>query len=317
MPAPEGAGAYGSGPERRERIIANAAVEDLEVAFEFRPIPPWPCPAWPGMFSSAHSPGRVQHWRGRPVSGILASLLDLVFAPVCLACAGAIAAGDPKRLICGRCRSRVRPPRPPVCARCGAPLLRTGRVSGPLCGECDRWPAALRAARSACLLEPPADRIVHQLKYRGWHALAEPVADRMAAVALPPDVEEETALAVPVPTTPARRRQRGYNQAELLARAYARRTRRRAKLLLERTTGTATQTALQPAARQANVAGAFRVARGMERHVVGAHLLLVDDVLTTGATAAECTRTLVAAGARTASVITFARALEARRRMRT
>ncbi|HEY8484849.1 MAG TPA: ComF family protein [Longimicrobiales bacterium] len=245
--------------------------------------------------------------------GLFAALVDLVFAPICLGCDGPIAPGDPARLICRRCRTRVRPLPLPACPRCGAPRLMTARAPGPTCGECDAWPAALRAARSACLLHPPADRIVHQLKYRGWRALAEPMAEWMAAVRLPDDVEEEARIVVPVPTTAVRQRERGYNQAELLARAYARRTRREVRLFLERAEGARSQTALQPVARAANVAGAFRVTRGSEPGLLGAHLLLVDDVLTTGATAAECARTLVAAGARAASVITFARALDARR----
>lgn len=241
------------------------------------------------------------------------SLLDLVFAPVCLGCDGPIAPDDRARLVCRRCRSRLRALPSPACPRCGAPALRTGRVAEPTCGECRNWPAALRAARSACLLHPPGDRIVHQLKYRGWSALAEPMAERMAALSFPVDVEEEAAIVVPVPTTKSRIRERGYNQAELLARAYARRTGRRIELVLERVSASQTQTVLQPAARGANVAGAFRVTGAGKRLIQGEHLLLVDDVLTTGATATECTRTLVAAGARCVSLLTFARALDARR----
>ncbi|MBI4545702.1 MAG: ComF family protein [Gemmatimonadetes bacterium] len=244
---------------------------------------------------------------------LCSALLDLVFAPVCLACDGNIAMGDEARLICRRCRTRLRPLPPPSCPRCGAPRLRTGRASAAVCGECAGWPPGLRVARSACLLHPPADRIVHQLKYRGWRALARPMAELMAALPLPPDVEEEARLAVPVPTTPVTLRQRGYNQAELLARAYAERTRRQHCCVLERGRAARSQTTLQPAARGANVAGAFRVVAGRQRELAAAHVLLVDDVLTTGATAAECTRTLLAAGARCVSVITFARALDARR----
>lgn len=247
------------------------------------------------------------------MANLLSSLLDLVFAPVCLGCGGAIAPGDPARLVCRLCRSRLHPLPQPGCPRCGAPRLLTGRSAEPTCGECGQWPPALRAARSACLLHPPGDRLVHQLKYRGWQALAEPMAERMAALPLPADVDEEARIVVPVPTTAARRRERGYNQAELIARAFARRTGRELRLLLERTSAATTQTVLQPAARGANVAGAFRVTSLGAENVVGAHLLLVDDVLTTGATAAECARSLVAAGARCTSVITFARALDARR----
>ncbi|HEX9108607.1 MAG TPA: ComF family protein [Longimicrobiales bacterium] len=240
---------------------------------------------------------------------LLQSLLDLVFSPICLGCDSPISPGDPARLVCRRCRARLPLPPAPLCRRCGAPRLRTGRQdSGLSCRECEHWPPALRSARSACLLLPPADRLVHQLKYRGWRSLASPMAERMAAVALPPDVLEEARFVVPVPTTPARRRTRGYNQAELLAGAYAARTGRQMFSALLRSTASSSQIALQPAERGANVISAFRVAAGTERGLQQAHILLVDDVLTTGATAGECARVLVSAGARTVSILTFARA---------
>jgi ComF family protein len=135
----------------------------------------------------------------------------------------------------------------------------------------------------------------------------------MARVRLPDDVEREVQLCVPVPTTAVRRRQRGYNQAELLARAFAARTGREVHPLLVRRNGGGSQTGLQPVARGANVAGAFRLCQAGARALHGEHVLLVDDVLTTGATAAECADTLVAAGARCVTLITFARALDVRR----
>ncbi|MEX2283496.1 MAG: double zinc ribbon domain-containing protein [Gemmatimonadota bacterium] len=242
----------------------------------------------------------------------VSTLLDLVLAPVCLACDDAIAIGDDARLICRRCRSRLRDLPQPACLRCGAPLPRTGAAASAVCNECARWPAALRFARSACLLWPPADRMVHQLKYGGWRALATPMAERMRRIALPEEITTEVRMVVPVPTTAARRRARGYNQAELIAREYARLIRVPCIPVLERTRASDSQTALQPLARAANVASAFQLTATPPR-LEGAHLLLIDDVLTTGATAAECALTLVAGGVRAVSVLTFARALDARR----
>jgi ComF family protein len=240
---------------------------------------------------------------------LVGAILDLVFAPVCLGCEGIIASGDTARLVCRRCRTRLRPPPPPTCGRCGAPLRETGREQRLFgCDECVAWPDALRLARSACLMEPPADRLVHELKYRGWPALAEPLAERMAAVQWP-DEAHERAVVVPVPTTQKRLRQRGYNQAAELASRYARITARDVRPLLRRVSGTRTQTALQPAARAANVAGAFAPA---EDGIAGAHIILVDDVLTTGATAAECACVLRGAGACCIRLLTFARAFEIR-----
>ncbi|HSJ25894.1 MAG TPA: hypothetical protein VK929_14555, partial [Longimicrobiales bacterium] len=123
------------------------------------------------------------------------------------------------------------------------------------CAECAGWPDAISLARAACLMEPPADRLVHELKYRGWPALAGPLAEFMARVRWPAE-SHEPAVIVPVPTTARRERERGYNQAAQLALALGRITKREVRPLLSRLSGTRTQTALQPAARAANVAGA-------------------------------------------------------------
>jgi ComF family protein len=242
---------------------------------------------------------------------------DLVLAPVCLGCDGVIRAGDDARLICRQCRTRLRALPPPCCTRCGAPILATGRSRADTCPECVAWPQHIRHARSACLLYPPGDRLVHQLKYRGWHALAKPLAERMFTVDFPPDPEHAPRTCIAVPTTARRRRERGYNQAELLARAYAELAGLDVQDWLRRTGARGTQTTLQPAARAANVAGAFALAEDAHEAVRGAHILLVDDVLTTGATAGECAATLVAAGACCVSILTFARALDARRLVQT
>jgi ComF family protein len=239
---------------------------------------------------------------------MIQALLDLVLAPVCLGCDSLISPKDTARLVCRRCRSRLRPPPSPACPRCGAPRRQTGRAIDTFtCEECKPWPDALRFARSACLLEPPADRLAHQLKYRGWHALAEPLAAAMAKTMWPVEAHEP-AVVTAVPTTTKRIRQRGYNQADALAKFYARATHREHAQLLRRGFAARTQTALQPAARAANVAGAFAPAAD----IAGLHVIMVDDVLTTGATAAECARALAAAGACCIRLITFARAFDMR-----
>lgn len=152
--------------------------------------------------------------------------------------------------------------------------------------------------------------MVHALKYSGWEAVADPLAQRMAALPLPPDVQEEATTVLPVPASRVRLRERGYNQAERIAAAFACRTGRlHDPGLLVRSRSGGTQTALHPAERRANVAAAFAVSAASAASLRDRHLLLVDDVWTTGATAAECVSVLLAAGARAVSVVTFARAL--------
>jgi ComF family protein len=239
---------------------------------------------------------------------LLESLLDLVFAPVCLGCDAVLPPSAPGGTVCPECLGRLCPPPAPCCARCGAPHRRTGRPPPAFgCPECVAWPDVLRFARSACILRPPADRLVHALKYRGWRILAEPMAERMAGIPWPADAHGPVVLAA-VPTTARRLRHRGYNQARLLADALGCSTGHPVADLLARVSGERTQTTLQPAARAANVAGAFQAARPVD----GAHVVLVDDVLTTGATAAECARALAAAGACCTGLVTFARAFDIR-----
>jgi ComF family protein len=240
------------------------------------------------------------------------ALLDLVLAPVCLACDERIDPRDSARFVCGRCRSRLRAVPTPACPRCGATRRATGRAHGDTCPECEAWPEALRFARAACLLHPPADTLVHQLKYRGWQRLAEPMAERMSSLCLPGECARAR-MCVPVPTSPRRIRERGYNQAALLAAAFARLTGRSFVPALRRVGGATSQTGLQPVKRRANVAGAFQLDPGFARPLDDAHVILIDDVLTTGATASECVRMLAASGARCVTLITFARALDARR----
>lgn len=241
------------------------------------------------------------------------SFIDVLLPPICLACDGLIGSGDSKRLVCRRCRSLLRRPSQPICERCSAPLLRTGRPAPDLgCEECSAWPAELRHAWSAFLMHPPADRIVHQLKYRGWSALGAVMGEAMAESFRASPVLKEISVIVPVPTTSSRMRERGYNQAELIARTVAQNLGLACAPLLERTSGNSTQTTLQPAARGANVAGAFRLRPEAGNLVRDANILIIDDVLTTGATAIECTRTLIEAGAHSASVLAYARAVDSR-----
>jgi ComF family protein len=246
---------------------------------------------------------------GRVIGDLVTGIVDLVFAPVCLACRRPVPSGGPERMVCPPCWSRCRPIPAPRCTRCWSALIPMDPPA-PTCRWCRAWPAALRTARASCLMDEVPRSIVHALKYGGWSALAAPMARRMAGVPWPRDVREEARLVVPVPTTAARRRERGYNQAELLAGAYARETgRAAAPALLQRERGSRSQTTLHRRERRANVAGAFSVPAGARAELRGEHVLLVDDVWTTGATAAACVEALLDGGARVVSVATFARVI--------
>ncbi len=150
-------------------------------------------------------------------------------------------------------------------------------------------------------LDANARGAVHLLKYAGWWRVADPMARLMARV----DPPLQPSILVPIPLGSKRARNRGYNQAEKLAMALGRHAGLAVDAgLLSRARETPSQTALAPEARRANIADAFEC-RALESR---AHIVLVDDVFTTGATLVEAAVTLLEAGVLTVDAVTFARA---------
>lgn len=249
--------------------------------------------------------------RGAPPVGSLATAVrealadfeSLLLPEACLGCGDYVAPLAREAGCCAVCRSRLRRIAPPACGRCAQPSDRWD-APGPSCGFCRAWPPDLAWAASAVWMEDgPARELVHGLKYGGWRIAARPMAEvlarelsaRLAAVD----------LLVPVPLGRRRLRDRGYNQAAVLAVALSARTGIPAREgLLVRTRDTRTQTALGPSDRWTNVAGAFAA----RERLPGQRVALVDDVLTTGATLAACAAALSSSGAMTVGALTFARA---------
>ena len=151
--------------------------------------------------------------------------------------------------------------------------------------------------------------MVHALKYGGWTRVAEPLGRRMARTDWPPDVVAERAALIPVPLARDRQRERGYNQSELLARVIAETWAVPVWTdVLARQRRTRTQTKLSPSERLANVAGAFSIVPGGAPRLKGAHVVVVDDVITTASTLNACAAALFGHGARIISYVTFGRA---------
>jgi ComF family protein len=216
--------------------------------------------------------------------------LDLIFPRRCAGC------GVGAWPFCDACRPDLEPLQPPWCTRCGGPAAD----DVPSCGNCP--PPPLTAARAAFRYAGPARRAVHRLKFSGWRDVASALADAMVVTAVPVDADVITW----VPLARRRRAERGYDQARALATAVSSRLDVPARRLLGRPVATGSQARRGGADRRAAVRGAFVPVR-----TAPARVLLVDDVLTTGATAAACAEALVAAGAREVAVLAAARSLRA------
>ena len=247
-------------------------------------------------------------------------LIDLLLPSACAVC-GTLHRSNADGIVCQACLTRIVPLGWPQCGRCGHPRLSPSMPlpleatpSGviPPCRWCSRLAPTIRAVRSVCRMDAGTGAaLVHALKYDGWHAVARPMARRMARLDWPLDVVRERSALVPVPISSTRRRERGYNQAERLASALS------AEWsiplwadVLERRRDTRSQVRLTPSERASNVSGAFVAAGFARARLRGAHIVLVDDVITTAATINACAQALADGGARIISCVTFGRAPE-------
>jgi ComF family protein len=229
-----------------------------------------------------------------PLTRVGRVVLEVLFPSRCVGC------GAYGSFLCQSCQAELPRARPPRCPICWQPQ----RQAAP-CGRCREERPAFEGARSLYLYEGAAREAVRALKYNYLSALAEPMAQLMAHY-----VEEEEAieadLLVPVPLYGRRQRLRGYNQSALLARELSRLGGLPlAERGLARCRNTPPQARSAGAeARRGNVADAFKADR---RWVEGKRILLIDDVMTTGATLDACARALRQAGAASVWALTFAR----------
>lgn len=237
--------------------------------------------------------------RGRLSAAIWAGI-DLLLPPRCPACGEIV---DSQGSFCPPCWLSLRFITPPICAACGLPF-ELPQPEGALCGACLAEPPRYEA-RAAFVYEGAAREVILRLKHADRPHLAGDMAMQLLRVG---GDWLTDAVIVPVPLHRWRLWKRGYNQAAELAKAIAKRA--QAPLIhdaLVRHRATGASQGMSPAERRRNVRGAFRVANGTKPRLAGRCIILVDDVLTTGATADACARTLLRAGARSVKLLTLAR----------
>lgn len=226
-------------------------------------------------------------------------LLDLLYPPVCLLCGSRASGGAP---LCAACAEALPRSRPPVCDRCGVPLPAQPEPEA-VCRRCREASLAFDLARSPWQFAGPMQDAVHAFKYRRRRRLGRWLAEGMAATAKAAFPIDGIDAVVPVPQHWAARHLRGFDPAAELSRAVASALGKPLLPALRRVRRTASQTRLTWEQRQANVRAAF----AGRRLPAGSAYLLVDDVLTSGATAHACAAALRASGAGRVFVLTAAR----------
>jgi ComF family protein len=229
--------------------------------------------------------------------------MDLLYPRACSVCRRA---ADPAgHSLCWDCRTNLLLIHEPFCIRCGFPAA--GSIDHEyVCHQCTERKPAFDAARSVTRYEGTAREMIHAFKYRKAFWLEDNMCEMLAGGARIFFHPDEIDLVCGVPLYPRRKRERGFNQADLLARGLARQLGLNTSTkLLRRTRETESQTRLTADARLQNVRKAFEVDKKAE--INDLNVLVIDDVMTTGATVSECARVLKQAGAASVHVLTLAR----------
>lgn len=223
------------------------------------------------------------------------ALLDALLPPRCQHC------GTVGAVLCVDCLATAAAPEPPLCPRCGRSLTPGSPADAAACPTCvsGHGPQVLHALRIAAVYDGVVRESVLALKYRRQRRMAEPLGDLLAAelrAAIRQGAQAD--LIIPVPLHTQRHRERGFNQADLLARRCSSRLGIPvAANLLMRQRATSPQVGLTLAERQTNIAGAFALAsQHAYKRLAGRHLVLIDDVSTTGSTLDAAAAALHAAG---------------------
>lgn len=231
----------------------------------------------------------------------LIAVQDLLFPLSCTICSAPTSASG--LALCAGCLAEVIVVNSPLCIVCGLEMVNS-TAGDHLCAMCLRKKPPFRSARAVAHYQKPVSTLLHTLKYQGDTSVLSAL---QVVVDLSPRVSVRKGdRIIPVPLHLRRLRSRGFNQAKLLAELFFPENKEQILLnCLQRTKHTEPQTTLDGVARRKNLRRAFTVQNAEQ--IRGRVIFLVDDVLTTGTTVAECSNVLLAAGADSVQVLTVAR----------
>lgn len=238
------------------------------------------------------------------LGGFFEGLLDLIYPKTCLVCKNRLKdkpAVD--QLVCSPCWASIKKNTPPFCHICGRQLVN---FSKNICPACMKKSLHFDRAFSPCIYDGTLKELIHNFKYKNKDylgpTLSKLMIDFIKEYGLPVDFLD---LIIPVPLHKSRLREREFNQAEVLSEPISKEFgKTMAKDILKRHRPTKTQTELEKSQRYANVKDSFSVTDS--KSVKGKNILLVDDVLTTGATASEAARALKQSGTGIVFILTLA-----------
>jgi len=237
----------------------------------------------------------------------LRDLADVLFPPRCRSCR-TVTEKLTNDLFCGACEEKIQYIRPPLCPTCGAPFPDSEGADH-LCGDCLTAPKPFAIARSVAAFEGIMLEAIHAFKYRNKTGMGTGLGMMLTSDSYAGMDLQGYTMIMPVPLHIRRLRERGFNQSLLLAKVLSARYAIPLDFVaLRRERDTLPQTMMGRKERQANIKGAFGVAD--KERVKKQHILLIDDVYTTGSTLAECTRVLLNSGAARVGVLTLARAVK-------
>ena len=223
---------------------------------------------------------------------IIKDLLDLFFPPLCYVCRRRLLVEE--EILCGDCYSRIRVIAPPYCERCGKPVKDP---SIKVCNNCIKEGHPCSYIRGVSPYDGIAEELIKILKYNKKEAISGVMGQLIVERIKEEENYKGVQVVVPVPLHPTRKRERGFNQAELLAKEIGKRL--NIPLIsdvLIRIRATPSQTKLSSKKRLENVKDAFSVNEKKLFDIKDKTVLLIDDVFTTGATLNECARTLIKKG---------------------